>query len=76
MDLLNVDRLDICPWALREGLILRRLDLLDPDEEPNRPAKDRRTWPGPARGLQEPTTTAGVPVTWTSPGVRPGRAPE
>ena len=37
MDLLNVDRLDICPWALREGLILRRLDLLDPDEVANRP---------------------------------------
>ena len=28
MDLLGVDRLDICPWALREGLILRRLDPL------------------------------------------------
>lgn len=26
MDLLGVDRLDVCPWALREGLILRRLD--------------------------------------------------
>lgn len=26
MDLLGVDRLDICPWALREGVILRRLD--------------------------------------------------
>ncbi|HET7398888.1 MAG TPA: Ppx/GppA phosphatase family protein [Intrasporangium sp.] len=26
MDLLRVDQLDICPWALREGLILRRLD--------------------------------------------------
>ena len=26
MDLLGVDRLDICPWALREGLILQRLD--------------------------------------------------
>jgi exopolyphosphatase/guanosine-5'-triphosphate,3'-diphosphate pyrophosphatase len=31
MDLLNVDRLDICPWALREGLILRRLDHLGPE---------------------------------------------
>jgi exopolyphosphatase/guanosine-5'-triphosphate,3'-diphosphate pyrophosphatase len=31
MDLLQVDELDICPWALREGLILRRLDQL-PDE--------------------------------------------
>ena len=29
MDLLGVDRLDICPWALREGVILRRLDQLD-----------------------------------------------
>jgi exopolyphosphatase/guanosine-5'-triphosphate,3'-diphosphate pyrophosphatase len=26
MDLMGIDRLDICPWALREGLILRRLD--------------------------------------------------
>jgi len=28
MDMLGIERLDICPWALREGLILRRLDLL------------------------------------------------
>ena len=26
MDLLDILRLDICPWALREGVILRRLD--------------------------------------------------
>lgn len=26
MDLLGIETLDICPWALREGLILRRLD--------------------------------------------------
>jgi exopolyphosphatase/guanosine-5'-triphosphate,3'-diphosphate pyrophosphatase len=26
MDLFGVESLDICPWALREGLILRRLD--------------------------------------------------
>jgi exopolyphosphatase / guanosine-5'-triphosphate,3'-diphosphate pyrophosphatase len=26
MDLLGMERLDICPWALREGVILRRLD--------------------------------------------------
>jgi exopolyphosphatase/guanosine-5'-triphosphate,3'-diphosphate pyrophosphatase len=25
---LNLDRVDICPWALREGVILRRLDTL------------------------------------------------
>lgn len=29
MDLLEVDHLEICPWALREGVILRRLDRLD-----------------------------------------------
>ncbi len=29
MDLLRVSKLEICPWALREGIILRRLDHLD-----------------------------------------------
>lgn len=28
MDLLGVEEVEICPWALREGVILRRLDLL------------------------------------------------
>jgi exopolyphosphatase/guanosine-5'-triphosphate,3'-diphosphate pyrophosphatase len=28
LDLLHVDALEICPWALREGIILRRLDHL------------------------------------------------
>ena len=31
LDLFEVDHVDICPWALREGVILRRLDGL-PDE--------------------------------------------
>ena len=31
MDLLGVDELEICPWALREGVILRRLDQLATD---------------------------------------------
>ena len=26
---LDIDALDICPWALREGVILRRLDVLE-----------------------------------------------
>ena len=26
MDLFGVESLEICPWALREGVILRRLD--------------------------------------------------
>jgi exopolyphosphatase/guanosine-5'-triphosphate,3'-diphosphate pyrophosphatase len=29
MDLLDIDVLEVCPWALREGLILRHLDALD-----------------------------------------------
>ncbi len=32
MDLLRIDKLDIAPWALREGVILRRLDHLEADE--------------------------------------------
>lgn len=30
MDLLEVEELDVCPWALREGVILRRMDALTP----------------------------------------------
>ncbi|MDP9239996.1 MAG: hypothetical protein M3O55_05055, partial [Actinomycetota bacterium] len=29
MRMLNADSVDLCPWALREGVILRRLDWLD-----------------------------------------------
>jgi exopolyphosphatase/guanosine-5'-triphosphate,3'-diphosphate pyrophosphatase len=29
MRALDVDKMDLCPWALREGVILRRLDWLD-----------------------------------------------
>jgi exopolyphosphatase/guanosine-5'-triphosphate,3'-diphosphate pyrophosphatase len=29
LDLLGVDQLELCPWALREGVILRRLDTLE-----------------------------------------------
>ncbi|AKN72877.1 MULTISPECIES: Ppx/GppA phosphatase family protein [Streptomyces] len=31
MDLFGVEKLEICPWALREGVILRRLDHMDSD---------------------------------------------
>ncbi|MCP2352350.1 Ppx/GppA phosphatase family protein [Nonomuraea roseoviolacea] len=34
MDLFEVDRLEVCPWALREGVILRRLDQLPGRETP------------------------------------------
>ncbi|MBC9956353.1 Ppx/GppA phosphatase family protein [Yimella sp. cx-51] len=29
MDLLDIEELELCPWAMREGIILRRLDWLD-----------------------------------------------
>ena len=29
MDLFGVERVEICPWALREGVILRRLDHME-----------------------------------------------
>jgi exopolyphosphatase/guanosine-5'-triphosphate,3'-diphosphate pyrophosphatase len=37
MDLFELPQLEICPWALREGVILRRLDALPPHES-GRPA--------------------------------------
>jgi exopolyphosphatase/guanosine-5'-triphosphate,3'-diphosphate pyrophosphatase len=37
MDLLGVQEVSICPWALREGVILRRLDTLDDGEVPLEP---------------------------------------
>jgi exopolyphosphatase/guanosine-5'-triphosphate,3'-diphosphate pyrophosphatase len=38
MDLFEVDRLEVCPWALREGVILRRLDLLPSSLDPHNTA--------------------------------------
>jgi exopolyphosphatase/guanosine-5'-triphosphate,3'-diphosphate pyrophosphatase len=36
MDLMGVTQLEICPWALREGVILKRLDILaDPATAPS-----------------------------------------
>ncbi len=29
MTALGLDELEMCPWALREGVILRRLDVLE-----------------------------------------------
>ena len=43
MDLFGVDELEICPWALREGVILRRLDHLPSAREiPSRARRRRR----------------------------------
>jgi exopolyphosphatase/guanosine-5'-triphosphate,3'-diphosphate pyrophosphatase len=38
MDLFEVDRLEVCPWALREGVILRRLDMLPSSLDPHNTA--------------------------------------
>ncbi|MFE7634204.1 Ppx/GppA family phosphatase [Kitasatospora xanthocidica] len=38
MDLFGLEELDVCPWALREGIILRRLDTMDSPADRRRPA--------------------------------------
>jgi len=50
MRALRVSELEICPWALREGVILRRLDTLGVHTDPERrwPLTDRQVRP-PAR---------------------------
>ena len=40
MRALRVPQLEICPWALREGVILRRLDTLDGTAQIDRSAQD------------------------------------
>ncbi len=40
MRALRVTQLEICPWALREGVILRRLDTLDGTAQADRSAQD------------------------------------
>lgn len=40
MRALRVAQLEICPWALREGVILRRLDTLDGTAQMDRSAQD------------------------------------
>ncbi|MFP5069459.1 hypothetical protein ACLFMI_07315 [Pseudonocardia nantongensis] len=47
MDALGVVELDICPWALREGVILRRLDMLDGANGDDRSAHDSGGGLGP-----------------------------
>ncbi|MET8897895.1 Ppx/GppA phosphatase family protein [Streptomyces albogriseolus] len=39
MDLFGVERLEICPWALREGVILRRLDHMGPAPDVHGPTR-------------------------------------
>ena len=66
MDLFGVEGLEICPWALREGIILRRLDRLREREPPH-----GRLWDGSrALGLGRRTGGRGAgPGGSTAPGV-------
>ncbi|NKX50791.1 Ppx/GppA family phosphatase [Arthrobacter deserti] len=61
MELFKVEVMQICPWALREGLILKRFDhLLSDSESPVRPVGT-----GPVGRALRPVPaprTAGVPV--------------
>jgi exopolyphosphatase/guanosine-5'-triphosphate,3'-diphosphate pyrophosphatase len=61
VDLLGVDQLELCPWALREGVILRRLDLMaylsggtdqPPDPRARSGARRSITRPGGPPGLR------------------------
>jgi exopolyphosphatase/guanosine-5'-triphosphate,3'-diphosphate pyrophosphatase len=54
MRALDVDELEICPWALREGVILRRLDWLDGIDRTAQPGRrpPRRTRRIAARGAR------------------------
>jgi len=29
----GIERVDICPWAMREGVVLRRLDWLNEEDQ-------------------------------------------
>lgn len=54
MRALDVDELELCPWALREGVILRRLDWLDGIDRTAQPRRrpPRRTGRTAARGAR------------------------
>lgn len=54
MRALGVAELDLCPWALREGVILRRLDWLDGIDRTAQPGRrpPRRTGRTAARGAR------------------------
>lgn len=54
MRALDVDMLDLCPWALREGVILQRLDWLDKIDRTAQPKRrpPRRTGRTAAQGTR------------------------
>lgn len=54
MRALQVDEIDLCPWALREGVILRRLDWLDWLDRTDRTAQPGRRPPRRTRRAAVP----------------------
>ena len=80
MDLFGAEELEICPWALREGVILRRLDVMGRGHRGGRVqagglAGDTRTalWPTPHAG-RAPGERNGVVAAGASHGGPPARA--
>jgi exopolyphosphatase / guanosine-5'-triphosphate,3'-diphosphate pyrophosphatase len=57
MDLFGLAELEICPWALREGVILRRLDTLPPEAASGRSARQQ---PSPALSGRPPLSAGRV----------------
>jgi exopolyphosphatase / guanosine-5'-triphosphate,3'-diphosphate pyrophosphatase len=58
LDLLGVDQLEICPWALREGVILRRLDMLPGGHRGAGTVPVRGVFPGGSRRMDPPGKSA------------------
>jgi exopolyphosphatase / guanosine-5'-triphosphate,3'-diphosphate pyrophosphatase len=56
MDLFEIEELEICPWALREGVILRKLDVMATEPAPQ-PATERVPGDSAAPG-EDPGATA------------------
>jgi exopolyphosphatase/guanosine-5'-triphosphate,3'-diphosphate pyrophosphatase len=67
MDLMGAAQLEICPWALREGVILKRLDTLDDSPRSGLPS---------VTDLSGPQATGGVGGPGVSPGKRCGPTPK
>ncbi|MEU1669662.1 hypothetical protein ABZ547_39990 [Streptomyces sparsogenes] len=74
MEVLGIERLRVCPWALREGVLLDRLRALEADLAPGR--VDRRDRSGEERGGADPgVTMASANVSAGAPVGAPANAP-
>ena len=62
LDLLGVDQLELCPWALREGVILRRLDLLAQGLGPL-PELRRQAYLSPPGMMRTPSAVSSASMT-------------